>query len=50
MKWAIIASAVALAAASGFTREDYASGEVMELMMKGKEVKKNSRSGDLRRD
>jgi hypothetical protein len=39
MKWAVLASAVLpLASASGFTHEEYASGEVMELMMAGKEV------------
>ena len=39
MKWAAIVSAVLpLASASGFTKEEYANGEVMEIMMKGKEV------------
>lgn len=40
MKWAAIVTAVLpLAAASGFTRAEYASGEVMDLMMQGKEVR-----------
>lgn len=41
MKWSIIAAAavVPLASASGFTREEYASGEVMEIMMEAKEVR-----------
>lgn len=39
MKWASITAALLpLVAASGFTRQEYASGEVMELMMAGKEV------------
>lgn len=40
MKWSTIATAavVPLASASGFTREEYASGEVMEIMMEAKEV------------
>ncbi|KAJ6198518.1 hypothetical protein J3E72DRAFT_439138 [Bipolaris maydis] len=39
MKWATITMALLpLASASGFTRQEYASGEVMELMMKGKEA------------
>jgi hypothetical protein len=39
MKWATVASALLpLVSASGFTKEQYASGEVMELMMMGKEV------------
>jgi len=35
---AIFATVLPLAAASGFTRAEYASGEVMDLMMQGKEV------------
>lgn len=39
MKWAAILTAILpLAVASGFTRAEYASGEVMDLMMQGKEV------------
>lgn len=39
MKWATLASTLLpLASASGFTKEQYASGEVMELMMMGKEA------------
>jgi hypothetical protein len=39
MKWATIAAAVLpLASASGFTHAEYASGEVMDVMMQGKEV------------
>ncbi|KAL6703126.1 hypothetical protein ACN47E_010188 [Coniothyrium glycines] len=39
MKWATIAAAVLpLASASGFTKAEYASGEVMSLMMEGKEA------------
>jgi hypothetical protein len=39
MKWATIATALLpLASGHAFTSEEYASGEVMELMMSGKEV------------
>lgn len=39
MKWATVATALLpLAAGHGFTHQEYASGEVMELMMNGKEV------------
>lgn len=39
MKWAAILTAILpLAVASGFTRAEYASGEVMDLMMQGKEA------------
>jgi predicted ester cyclase len=40
MKWATLATALLpLVAAYGFTHEQYASGEVMDLMMSGKEVR-----------
>jgi uncharacterized protein involved in copper resistance len=39
MKWATITTALLpLVAAHGFTHEQYASGEVMDLMMSGKEA------------
>lgn len=40
MKWSNFATAaiVPLASASGFTHAEYASGEVMQLMMEAKEV------------
>ena len=39
MKWATLSTALLpLVAAHGFTHQQYASGEVMDLMMKGKEV------------
>jgi len=39
MKWATLATALLpLVAAHGFTHEQYASGEVMDLMMSGKEA------------
>jgi hypothetical protein len=40
MKWSTLATAAVLplASASGFTHEQYASGEVMDLMMHAKEV------------
>lgn len=40
MKWSTLATAVIvpLASASGFTHEEYASGEVMSLMMNAKEA------------
>ena len=39
MKWSALATAAVLplASAHGFTHANYASGEVMELMMQGKE-------------
>jgi hypothetical protein len=53
MKWATITTALLpLVTASGFTHQQYASGEVMELMMNGKEVslrKKNNLSDKKRR-
>jgi hypothetical protein len=36
MKWSTLLAALPLAAASGFTHEEYANGDVMELMMQGK--------------
>jgi|TARA_R110002003_G_scaffold505_7_gene20168 hypothetical protein len=40
MKWSTLATAaiVPLASASGFTHAEYASGEVMDLMMSAKEA------------
>jgi len=39
MKWATITTALLpLVAAHGFTHQQYASGEVMDLMMSGKEM------------
>ncbi|KAL7771767.1 hypothetical protein CFE70_001717 [Pyrenophora teres f. teres 0-1] len=39
MKWATLSTALLpLVAAHGFTRQEYASGDVMDLMMKGKEA------------
>jgi hypothetical protein len=39
MKWATITTALLpLVAAHGFTHQQYASGEVMDLMMSGKEA------------
>lgn len=40
MKWSTLATAaiVPVASASGFTHEEYASGEVMQIMMEAKEV------------
>lgn len=50
MKWSTLATAalLPLASASGFTHEEYASGEVMDLMMSAKEAAwaKHREAGD----
>jgi hypothetical protein len=50
MKWSTLATAalVPLASASGFTHEEYASGDVMDLMMSSKEAAwaKHREAGD----